>query len=140
MTGDGKQQTGEVKSCALILTLLLASILCPLSSAHAEGIKVNKAEARLSEDTYQLSADFSINLNSVVTQALTRGVALYFISEFTLTRPRWYWFNYEAGKSEVTTKLSYNSLTRQYRITYGSLYQNFRTSNMEKQVPISSEI
>ena len=114
----------------------LPSVLCPLSSAYAEGITVDKAEARLSEDTYQLSADFSINLNFVVTQALTRGVALYFVSEFTLIRPRWYWFNYEAGKSEVTTKLSYNSLTRQYRITYGTLYQNF--PNLEDALRVIS--
>lgn len=114
----------------------LSCVLCPLSSAQAEGIEVYKAEARYSDDTYQLSADFAINLNFVVTQALTRGVALYFISEFTLTRPRWYWFDEEAGISEQVTKLSYNSLTRQYRLTYGSLYQNF--PNLEDALKVIS--
>ena len=134
MTDDRKEKWGLTKRYALIF--LLSSVLCPLSSAHAEGITVHKAEARFSDDTYQLSADFAINLNFVVTDALTRGVALYFISEFTLTRPRWYWFDEETGVSEQVTKLSYNSLTRQYRLTYGSLYKNF--PNLEDALRVIS--
>ena len=108
------------------LYLLSATFyLLTSASAQAEGITVDKAEARLTENTYQLSADFSISLNSVVTEALTRGVALYFVSEFSLIRPRWYWLNKEVSQSEQIIKLSFNSLTRQYRITYGTLYQNF---------------
>ena len=110
------------------LTLFLLSPIfyfLTSASAQAEGITVDKAEARLTENTYQLSADFSISLNSVVTEALTRGVALYFVSEFSLIRPRWYWLNKEVSQSEQIIKLSFNSLTRQYRITYGTLYQNF---------------
>ena len=126
----------SAKRLLLCAFCLLFSALCPLSSVHAEGIAVRKAEARFSDDTYQLSADFAINLNFVVTEALTRGVALYFISEFTLTRPRWYWFDEEAGVSEQVTKLSYNSLTRQYRLTYGSLYKNF--PNLEDALRVIS--
>ena len=132
---NGKQTTygGElminVKRMAKRMFFLALFLQLPffysLSSAQAEGITVNKAEARLTDDVYQLSADFSISLNSVVTEALTRGVALYFVSEFSLIRPRWYWLNKEVSQSEQYTKLSYNSLTRQYRITYGKLYQNF---------------
>ena len=134
MTNDGEPM--RIKRRLSFVLYLLIFVLSPLSSAHAEGIAVNKAVARLSDDTYQLSADFDISLNFVVTQALTRGVALYFIGEFSLTRPRWYWFNEEAGKSEVVTKLSYNSLTRQYRLSYGSLYQNF--PNLEDALRVIS--
>ena len=104
---------------------LLMLVLCPLSAAQADGIEVHKAEARFADDRYQLSADFVISFNFIVGQALSRGVPLYFISEFTLIRPRWYWFNEVVGQSEQTIKLSYDSLTRQYRITRGSLFQNF---------------
>ena len=47
------------------------------------------------------------------------------MSEFTLTRSRWYWLDEVATKTEQTTKLSYNALTRQYRIKRGNLFQNF---------------
>jgi hypothetical protein len=100
-------------------------LLLGISAARAEGIEVLKAEAHFSDGSYQLSADFNISLNFVVDQALSRGVPLYFVSEFTLTRPRWYWLDEVVAQSEQTIKLSYNMLTRQYRITRGSLFQNF---------------
>lgn len=103
----------------LLLLWLGISLVC------AEGIKVRKTEARFIDNSYQFSADFDISLNFVVDQALTRGVPLYFISEFSLTRPRWYWLDEVVAENEQTTRLSYNKLTRQYRITRGSLFQNF---------------
>jgi len=102
--------------------LLLCSFV---TTAYADGINVNKAEARLSEDGYQLSADFDVHLNTVVQQALSLGVPLYFVGEFSLTRSRWYWLDEEIFQSEHSVKLSYNVLTRQYRISRGSLFQNF---------------
>ena len=110
---------------ATVFVFFLSSILCPLSSAKADGIAVQKAEARFDGDSYQLSADFEMHFNAVVDQALTRGVPLYFISEFSLTRPRWYWLDEVVAQSEQITRLTYNALTRQYRIGRGSLFQNF---------------
>lgn len=104
---------------------LLFSALCPLSPVSAEGIAVRKAEAYFSDGGYQISADFDVSLNPVVEQALTQGVPLYFVTEFTLTRPRWYWLDETVAQNEQTIRLSYSSLTSQYRITRGSLFQNF---------------
>lgn len=107
------------------LLVVLALLWLGISAASAEGITVRKAAAHFSDGSYQLSAEFDISFNFVVDQALTQGVPLYFVSELTLTRPRWYWMDEVVAQSEQTTKLSYNSLTRQYRITRGSLFQNF---------------
>lgn len=104
---------------ALLLCLFVAA------SANADGIAVNKAELRLSDEGYQLIADFDVNLNFAVQQALSRGVPIYFVSEFTLTRSRWYWLDQKIARSEQVTKLSYSVLTGQYRISRGSLFQNF---------------
>jgi hypothetical protein len=109
---------------ARLLAVLLALWL-GISVVCAEGISVRKTEARFSDGSYQFSADFDISLNFVVDQALTRGVPLYFITEFSLIRQRWYWMDEVIAKNEQTAKLSYNKLTRQYRITRGSLFQNF---------------
>ncbi|MDD2776670.1 MAG: DUF4390 domain-containing protein [Gallionella sp.] len=97
------------------------------SLTYADSISVNKADVRVSEDSYQLAAEFNIRLNSVVEQALSHGVAIYFVSEFSVTRSRWYWLDEEIVKSEHIIKLSYNVLTGQYRISHGALYQNFPT-------------
>ena len=108
--------------------LLLRSVLLVwlfAATVHAEGISVNKAEARLGENGYQLSASYDINLTFAAQQALTRGIPLYFVGEFSLTRSRWYWLDEEIFQGEQTVKLSYNVLTRQYRLSRGALFQNF---------------
>lgn len=123
-----------------------------VATAQAEGISVNKVEVRLGEDGYQLSAGYDISMNFVVEQALSRGIPLYFVGEFSLTRSRWdwldnaqqavsrgiqhyfvdepklthwSWLDAEIFKGEQTVKLSYNVLTRRYRISRGALFQNF---------------
>jgi hypothetical protein len=114
--------------CKKLLSMLLRSLLLVwlfAATAYADGISINKAEIRSSEEGYYLSASYNINLPFVVQEALSRGISLYFISEFSLTRSRWYWFDEEAYRGEQTIKLSYNVLTRQYRISRGALYRNF---------------
>ncbi len=124
-TEDRGQRTD--RCIALVVFCLLFSVFCLLSSAQAENIAVHKAEARFTDGSYQLSAKFDLHLNFIADQALMRGVPLYFVSEFTLIRPRWYWFDKRVARTEQTTRLSYNALTRQYRIARGSLFQNFST-------------
>jgi hypothetical protein len=114
-------------SCKLFRSLLAAlaiSLLCP-AAAIADGITVRKAEIRMTEEGYQLAANFDIRLTLLLEQALTHGITLNFVSEFTLTRSRWYWLDEVATRTEQTTKLSYSALTRQYRIKRGTLFQNF---------------
>lgn len=129
--------------------LLLIIFLCGLMPlyAYADGISVNKAETRLIDEGYQLKADFDINLNYVVQQALSHGVTLYFIGEFTLIRSRWYWLDEQIAVSEQVTKLYYNVLTRQYRISRGPLFQSFPTLEealgvlqRQNSTPISREL
>src|SRR5574340_285830 len=108
---------------SLLRGVLLAWLF--VATVHAEGISVNKAEVRLGEDGYRLSASYDIKLTFAAQQALTRGVPLYFVGEFSLKRSRWYWLDEEIFQGEQTVKLAYNVLTRQYRLSRGALFQNF---------------
>ena len=103
---------------------LLGLVFCTFP-VYAEGIEINKVEARLTDEGYLLSADFNINLPQPVEEALKRGVTLYFVSELTVQRTRWYWLDMEVESYEQTTKLSFNTLTQQYRISRGGLFQSF---------------
>src|SRR5512139_256818 len=93
-------------------TIVLCVLLFwwPLHHARAEGIVINKAEIRLTEEGYVLATDYQISLTFYVEQALIRGITLNFISEFKLTRSRWYWLDETVAKSEQSYKLSYNPL------------------------------
>ena len=106
-------------------TVLVTGLWLCTSVAFAEGIVISKAEARLTEEGYQLSADFNIQLSQTVETALKHGVTLYFVSELAINRSRWYWLDTDVARDEQISKLSYNALTQQYRLTHGSLFQTF---------------
>jgi hypothetical protein len=101
------------------------ALVLPLT-ARAD-IEVKKASLAVSEDAYVLEADFAITLTPALEDVLSKGVSLYFLLEFELIRPRWYWFNDRIAETQHQYRLSYNALTRQYRIGTGSLYRNFAT-------------
>ncbi len=103
---------------------MLSIYLC-ISFANAEGISITKAEDKIVEDGYEIYADFKITLSPSVEDALLRGVALNFVSELTITRSRWYWLDSEVIQTEQQSKLTYNALTQQFRISRGTLFQSF---------------
>jgi Domain of unknown function (DUF4390) len=95
--------------------------------ARADNIEVRTATITLREDGYVLDADFDITLTSTLEEILAKGVPLNFLLEVEVIRPRWYWFNDKVANVSQQYKLFYNSLTRQYRVSLGTLYQNFAT-------------
>jgi hypothetical protein len=102
-------------------------LLAPLS-ARAEGISIKSATLSPTEAGYALEADFGITLTPTAEEALARGLPLNFVTEFELVQPRWWTFNlWNRTISEFRTqhRLSYNALTRQYRLSFGALHQSF---------------
>ena len=116
--------------CSRKFSRLCAVALCALAlafgaAAHAEGIEVRNAALVAGEEGYFLEADFEIALNPTLEEALNKGVPLYFLLEFEVIRPRWYWLNEKVLNNQQQYRLAYNALTRQYRLGLGSLFQNF---------------
>ena len=107
---------------AFVFALVAAAAAVP---AKAEGISPVVAKVESGEDGYRLDAEFDIQFSPRLEEAVNRGVALYFVVEFELSKPRWYWFDEKPVQMSQTYKISYTPLLRQYRLTVGSLYQNF---------------
>lgn len=107
------------------LAALLALWLAPGAAAVAGGIQVRQAALIAAEDGYVLEADFEVTLTHTLQDALNKGVPLYFTLEFELERPRWYWWNATLANARQEYRLSYNALTRQYRVGLRTLYRNF---------------
>jgi hypothetical protein len=93
--------------------------------AAAQGIDVRRPTVTVVEDALVLEAQFDIALTHTLEEVLNKGVPLYFLLEFELIRPRWYWFNERVLYLQQEYRLSYNALTRQYRLGVGNLHQNF---------------
>lgn len=98
--------------------------LLPLATA-ADNIELKDARVELQDDGYVVSADYNIELSPRLEEAINKGVPLIFSFEFELTRPRWYWFDEKSIEQSQTYRLSYHALTRQYRLSAGTLYQSF---------------
>ena len=121
-----KSAEGLGRFCALaFLAIVLA--FSPAARAAGEGIVVKDARLELADDGWQLSADFDIQFTPTLREAVDRGVALYFIIEFEVRQPRWYWLD---KKNVVVTRqrrIAYAPLTQQYRLSVGNFSQNIKS-------------
>ena len=105
----------------ILVVLICAAALC----ARADDIEVLDARLAATEEGLSLSADFAFEFNPRLSEAVANGVPLYFVIEFELTRPRWYWFDENAVSRRTQLRLSYHALSRQYRVSTGPLHQSF---------------
>ena len=96
-------------------------------AAQASDLSIRNVQLVATDDGYSVSADFNINFNSRLEEAVNRGVVLYFAADFELSRSRWYWFDQELVQRRRTFRLSYHALTRQYRVSTGALHQSYAT-------------
>jgi hypothetical protein len=108
-------------ACALICLLLVGTV----SAADEATIRNPKLEA--TEDGYQLSADIDFQLTSSMQEAVRKGVPLYFVVEFELSKGRWYWFDQNVARASRDRRVSYAPLTDQYRIAVSGVSQNVAT-------------
>ncbi len=104
---------------------LVAGLGAGSAPAQAAEAEIRNIVLQPSDDQYILNADVVAELTPLLADVVGRGVSLYFITEFELTAPRWYWLDEEIITRSLTYRLSYQSLTRQYRLTTGALHQNF---------------
>jgi hypothetical protein len=118
-----------MRGIAYLRNLLAATLLfacgTTLTAARADEIEITDARLSATEDGIVLAADFAFELSPRLVEVATNGVPLYFVVEFELTRPRWYWFDEKAATRRIQIRLSYHALSRQYRLSTGVLQQSY---------------
>ena len=72
-----------------------------------------------------LNAEFELAFNPTLEEALQKGVPLYFVFEFELLRAALVLAGREGAGVSTQYRVSYNALTRQYRVASGLLGQTF---------------
>ena len=104
---------------------LLLLVFVPFLAWTAE-VDIVNPQISAGDDGYVLTADFNLELNQRLEEAVTKGLMLYFVADFELTKGRWYWLDEKLVSRSQTYRLSYHALTRQYRLSIGSgLHQSF---------------
>lgn len=121
-----------MRRIALIFLSMLA-LLAP-GGARADEIEVTRVRLESVDDGLVLHADFAFEFNARLADAVNGGVPLYFVVDFELTRPRWWWLDEKTAARRNQFKLSYHPLTRQYRLASGVIQQSFATLDEALQV------
>ena len=111
----------------LLLVLVFVAAAAVSGPVLADVIESRNVSVVQGDDALVVRVNFEFELTQRLEEALNHGVALYFIVEFELVRPRWYWFDEKAAAEKLTLRLAYHALSRQYRVSRGALYQNFAT-------------
>jgi hypothetical protein len=115
---------------AVLPWLAALAFLCATFAARAdERIGVMAASLEQVKDgttsALVLNATFEFELPQALEEAVQKGIALYFNTEFELFRKRWYWFDRMVVSQTLVYRLSFSPLTRQYRLARGGLSQSF---------------
>jgi hypothetical protein len=110
-----------------VLALLLALAAMAVRPARGDTIPVVSAQLRAEEGEILLSAEFDFALTPPLEQALEKGIPLYFTIEAEISRARPLWFPEKIAEWSITYRVSYNSLTRQYRVASGPFGQAFES-------------
>lgn len=101
-----------------VLSLFLATTVW----AEAE---IRYAAIMPGEDGYVLNADIDLDLGPRLGDAVSRGVSLHFNVELVIEQSRWWWFDQKIVERRRNYRLSYNAITRTYRLSIGSLHRNY---------------
>lgn len=117
----------RLRHCLLLLFFL------PVLAWTAE-IEITNPQIQLADDGYVVSADFAFELNPRLEEAVNKGVMLHFVTEFELTKGRWYWLDEKLVARTQTYRLSYHALTRQYRLSTGGLHLSFASLSEAMQM------
>ena len=88
--------------CAVLFVVGLTSPI----AAKADGVKLTSVKMELTDDGYQLNADFDLQLASSLLETIRKGVPLYFTVDFEITRGRWYWLDEVAARTSRERRVS----------------------------------
>lgn len=100
----------------MLATLLWAGLAPGLSAAASvDELRVEQRDGGLF-----LYAQMDFQLPPAVEQALLKGIAIHFVAEARIMRERWYWLDQEVAMAERHTRLTYQPLTRRWRLNVSS--------------------
>ena len=112
---------------AAVLMVALTLCLAVATPARADSISVQRASLQADGSGWSLDARFDFELNANLEDAVNKGIPVYFPTDFELGRARWYWFDEQPVSVSQTIRLSFQPLTREYRVSTGGLQLGFGT-------------
>jgi len=97
-------------------------MLVPVAWA-AEAVSAEVSELRLerTEDGLYLGTSMQFVLPELAEDALYKGIPMFFVAEAQVLRDRWYWSDRQVAETTRYLRLSYQPLTRRWRLNISSV-------------------
>ncbi len=111
----------------LLRRAFIAAGLLALHSGLFAQAALQELRLAQADDGPRLAYSAKLELTRSADEALHKGVPLYFVADAVLTRNRWYWRDAVVARSQRQWRVSYQPLSRQYRLSTGGLHQSFDT-------------
>lgn len=131
-------RNARLELLGLLVSALLSLCLVGPAAAQNPEVEVTQLAVEQTGDAVLLTSAVRFELSDALEDALLKGVPLIFVAEADIIRERWYWTNKKVSSANRHLRLSYQPLTRRWRLTIGSgqggaaelgmaLNQNFET-------------
>lgn len=118
---------GARSGLAAMLRLLLFCVLCLSFAVNAgksmadENTRVLRVDPVARDGKLYLDADVQLDVRGDLRNVAQKGVPLYFTADTEIVSKRWWWFDKTVAKEQITWRIVYNALTRQWRVGTGEL-------------------
>lgn len=100
----------------LLVGFCLALLCASIALAQASGAEIlNLKASRLGSDL-AVSAEIKFDLPNSIEGAMYKGVSLTFVSDLEIAKERWYWADKTVVVASRQTRISYQALTRRWRV------------------------
>ncbi|MEJ7928869.1 DUF4390 domain-containing protein [Ramlibacter sp. AN1015] len=87
-----------------------------LGAARAEPTDIAALRVERTDDGLLLSAQVRFELPAPVEDALLKGIPMVFVAQAVVLRDRWYWYDKQVAEDIRYMRLSYQPLTRRWRL------------------------
>jgi Domain of unknown function (DUF4390) len=114
-----KKESNQLDVLRQLLTLCVAWLFATftlMAAAQSNNAEIYNFKAIKLDQDLAVSADIKFDLPSSIEEAMYKGVSLTFVSELDITRERWYWLDKTVVTVSRQTRISYQALTRRWRV------------------------
>ena len=108
--------------CAWVV-LFWGAVFCwvpKAGAAQTTSSEVGDLRLERGEDGLYLSANLQFELPELAEDALQKGIPMFFVADAQVLRDRWYWSDRQVAETTRYFRLSYQPLTRRWRLSQSS--------------------
>lgn len=109
-----------------LLRLIVALIMGVLLALGSNVVLANEAQIQTinpvaRDGKLYLDADIQLDISGDLRNAARKGIPIHFTADAEIVSRRWWWFDKVVARKQVTWRIVYNALTRQWRVGAGDL-------------------